>query len=153
MQESRLAEKVTVPPRSQIDVNTKAVLQDFSVDVDGHKDIWGTEAAEVQNGLLVARSLLPNRLNNLPVRLLSLSNKPIQLEKEAVVSPLVPLTAASVQVADNTNKEQQPAEDTIIQGMLSQVDPSVSVDTKQVLETILYYKYSSAFSKDEWDLD
>jgi len=61
-----LTEDVVIPARSQLNVATKAILEDIS-NAESHPETWGTEAQEIQSGLLVPRVLLPNRLSNLPV--------------------------------------------------------------------------------------
>ena len=81
-----LTENVTVPPRSQLDVPVKAVFDDIRTTEDYKSGTWGTEATELRDGLLAARTLLPDRLDDLPVRLLNTTNESIQLEKDTTIS-------------------------------------------------------------------
>ena len=146
-----LSDDVTVPARSQLDVSAKTVFDDLGSTEDNSSGSWGTEALEIQKGLLVARTLLPNRLKNLPVRLLNTTDESIQLEKDTAVSPLVPLVAASVQVQQSDDVKDSVTEESIISDLISGVDASITEETKQSLKEILQ-KYSTVFSKGEWDL-
>ena len=96
-----LVDDVTVPPRSQIDVNTKAVCEELSVDAYGSGSIlsprkeaaidtmtWGTQPHEIKDGLLVARTLLPDRVQDLPVRLMNTTDEPVTLCRDTMVSEL-----------------------------------------------------------------
>ena len=103
-----LTEDITVPPRSQLDVPVKAVFDDIRTTEDYKSGTWGTEATELRDGLLAARTLLPDRLDDLPVRLLNTTNESIQLAKDTTISPVVPLVTASAQVQQPTNVKEEP---------------------------------------------
>ena len=97
---------------------------------------------------MVARTLLPNRMNELPVRLLNVTDEPIKLGKHTVVSelePLRPVEAREVQL------DHQSVEDPIVNEMVDKIDSIVPDNIKEKLKQMLM-KYSSVFSRDEWDL-
>jgi len=75
------ARDVTIPPCSQLDMPTKAVYHQLqtSSDMVQQEVTWATETSEVRKGLLVARTLLPNRADEIPVRVLNTSNTPVHL--------------------------------------------------------------------------
>jgi len=152
-----LSEDVVVPARSQMDGLTEVVIENSQRSSEEKlTETWGTEAVEIQPGLLAARTLLPNRLKNLPVRLLNTSDKSIQLEKSSIVSPMVPFLAANVKMEKSPEEETEVkkpvlTEEEIIEDMVSGVDSSVTEETKASL-TRLLQKYSTVFSKGEWDL-
>ena len=88
------AQDVAIPPCSQLDVPTKTVyhqLQTLSnltqADVS-----WATETSEIRKGLLIARTLLPNRAVEITVRVLNTSNTSIYLNRGTFVSELHPVT-------------------------------------------------------------
>jgi len=145
-----LTEDVVIPARSQLNVTTKAILEDIS-NAESHPETWGTEAQEIQSGLLVPRVLLPNRLSNLPVQILNTTDKPIQLGKDSTVSQLIPLVVTNTQVYEDKKASEQKTEESIIEDMISQVDTSVSGVVKEELKKMLY-KYSTVFSKSDYDL-
>ena len=148
-----VAEDVTIPPRSQCNTNTNVIIEDLAIDAEPYEGAWGTEPTEVQEGLLVARTILPDRLDNLPVQLLNLSTKPVELKKDTIISPLIPLTVAHVRTEEDltVEKTSEELEEEIIQKMMSEVDPSITTDIKDSLRRLLK-KYSSVLSLGEWDL-
>lgn len=155
-----LVDSVTVPPRSQLDVCTKVVFNDLNLDYSQSEpprnmeqesaSAWGTEPHEIKNGILVARALLPNRAENLPVRIMNVTDEPVGLNKDTVVGslePLQPLPPPSPQPSLN-----EPAEyGAIVDDMMSKVDSSVPDDIRVKLKELLL-RYPTVFSKDEWDL-
>jgi len=84
-----LARDVTVPPSSQIDLPTKIVYRELRTKTEVKEDgDWTTENSEVKKGLLVARTLLPKRDEEVPVRVLNASKAPIHLCRGTFVSDL-----------------------------------------------------------------
>ena len=155
-----LEDDVTIPPRSQMDVNTRAVFDSVQLHYDDVTSqhgkasddtmVWGTESQELKDGLLVARTLLPNRVESLPVRLMNTTDKPIGLQKDAVISELESLQVdVDQQAAPQYSSES--TMDNIIEGMIEKVDASVPDDAKERLRSILH-QYSPILSKDELDL-
>jgi len=72
---------------SQLDVSTKQIFNS-TLDLDSVTAVtaaddrpWRTEPRKWRRGLLVARTLLPGRIDNLPVRVLNTSDQPIKLDK------------------------------------------------------------------------
>ena len=151
-----LAEDVVVPARSQLDINTKVVFSGLNVDngpLNLSYDVeeqWGTESHEIKSGLLVARTLLPNRAEGLPVRVMNVNDEPVGLYKDTVIGPLEPLQPLHQQHSATTPDESSEYED-IIQDMMDKVDPSVSGDIRTRLQNLLR-RYSTIFSRNEWDL-
>ena len=70
-------------------------------------EAMSTEPAEVKHGLHVARTVLPNRSDNLIVRLMNISDKPVQLKKDTVISDLELLQPVTV------NKVEQQSGDVV----------------------------------------
>ena len=158
-----LADNITVPPRSQLDVSTKAVFDEVWSQYDDvvspskrlldNATVWGTESKELKEGLLLARTVLPNRVDELPVRLMNTTDQPIQLQKDVVISELEPLqvVADRLQLTCGKPVKQTPTYDDIIDDMVKRVDSSVTTDIKDQLRSMLT-KYSSVLSRDELDL-
>jgi len=142
-----LARDVTVPPSSQIDLPTKMVYRELrTVDEEKEDFNWTTENSEVKRGLLVARTLLPNRAEEVPVRVLNASKAPIHLCRGTFVSDLHPVTPVEVQAEQPTAKvKEMKTEEEIVEELMSKVDSEVSEDIKQKLKIILD-KYSCVFS-------
>ena len=145
-----LMEDTTVPPMSQLNVNTKAVFREPRDAAYTARDpAWGTEVRQLKDGLLVARTLLPNKAENLPVRLLNATEQPIKLRKDTVVSDLEPLQPV---IARSTQSDAYSTDDdAMISEMVNKVHPDVPVHIRQRLTRIIHNR-SNVFSKHEYDL-
>ena len=144
-----LADNIIVPARSQMNVETKAVFNGLQANQQQESDVWGTEPHEIKNGILVARTLLPNRANDLPVRIVNTTQEPMKLHKNTVISTLKQLQP----VSEQPQQEGAPNDETrdIIASLIENVDRSVPEDVKGQLREMLQ-RYSTVFSRDEWDL-
>ena len=143
-----LAEDQVIPPRSKLDITTKVVYNSLRPLRSDEVEAWATESREIEPGIMVARTMLPDRAENVPVRILNTTASPVEIQKGKPISnlerlsPLVPHQSAM----KRTHKD-----DELIEEMVSQVDPSVPRHIQDQLRDILY-NYSSVFSKNEWDL-
>jgi len=144
-----LTDDVIIPPRSQMNVETKAVFNELQANQQLESNVWGTEPQEVKNGIFVARTLLPNRANDLPVRIVNTTQEPMKLHKNTVVSKLEPLQPVSEQPQQEGTPDDESQD--IISSLIEKVDQSVSEDVKGQLTEMLQ-RYSTVFSRDEWDL-
>ena len=145
------AQDITIPPCSQLDVPTKAVYRQLHTSTKPmHEEVsWATETSEIRRGLLVARTLLPNRADEIPVRVLNASNTPVHLNRGTFVSELLPVTPMADQ--QSQQKKDLLTEKEIIDDIVSRVDEEVSVDIKKKLREVLN-RYSTVFSRGEYDL-
>ena len=157
-----LTEDVTVPPRSQLDINARAEFNEAvvnrvtsnvtSIPEQQQMSLLATDTRELKGGVLVARSLLPNRADNLPVRVMNVSQDPVVLPKNTVISSLEHVETISNQVTGQTSSPKESTEATaVIEDMMSRVDPDVSDECRVRLKDLLH-RYSAVFSKNEWDL-
>ena len=140
-----LTEDIVIPPRTQSDVNAKAIYNGRS-----SCNTWGTEPREVQGGVVVARTLLPNEMENLPVRVCNVTDRPVRLRKDMLLSRLEPYQPVEGTTAAPP-KCSQSTDQSIIQDMMDKVDPSVPGHIKDQLRQLLN-KYSATLSKNELDL-
>ena len=143
-----LAEDTVVPPSSQLNVSTKVVFNGLHVNGHDASEAWGTQVGEVKDGVLVARAILPNRVDDLPVRLMNTSEKSVKLAKNTVLSNLEPLQPI---LATKVSQREEVTEETIIENVMAGVDEAAPDNVKVSLKKILD-KYSGVFSKGEWDL-
>jgi len=56
--------------------------------------VWRTEVSELEHGVNVARAILPERLDNLPILVLNVSNEPCEINAETVLTELSLATCA-----------------------------------------------------------
>jgi len=77
-------EKVTIPARSQAIVPGRVEMNRlYANEGDG---VWTTEVSELENGVNVARAILPERLDDLPLLVLNISNEPCEINAETVLT-------------------------------------------------------------------
>jgi len=79
-------EKVTVPPRSQAIVPGRVEMSRMEGGSD--RGVWTTEVSELRNGVNVARAILPERLDDLPILVLNSSSQPCEINADTVLTEL-----------------------------------------------------------------
>jgi len=77
-------ERVTIPARSQATVPGRVEMNRLYANADD--GVWTTEVSELENGVNVARAILPERLDNLPILVLNVSNEPCEINAETVLT-------------------------------------------------------------------
>jgi len=143
--------EVVIPPESQIDIPTKVVYNSVRTGFgDEPPQVWSTEPHEIKEGLLVARTVLPDRPENLPVRVMNVTKEPIKLKKGTVIGNLDPIELVEDRPTNANERLQPPVTDPIIDEMMNRVDGSVPQHARDQLRKLLE-KYSSVFSRGEWD--
>jgi len=70
-------EKVILPARSQAIVPGRVEMNRMSSDSGG--GVWTTEVSELKNGVNVARAILTERLDDLPILVLNCSDEPCEI--------------------------------------------------------------------------
>jgi len=73
-------------------------------------NVWATEAHEAVRGVLVARTLLPNRACKVPVQLFNVTDRPVTVRGATVLGNLERLHAFSAQ--STTSQPQEAPADT-----------------------------------------
>jgi len=97
---------------------------------------------------LVARTLLPDRDEDVPVRVINGAKNPVVVKAGTIVSDIDP---AQVCAAQNETTASAQGPGSILLGMVDNVDKSVSDEDRRRLVSLLT-EFSTAFSKDENDL-
>ena len=110
---------------------------------------WATEPRQLRCGVLVARTMLPDQVGELPVRVINMTQKPVKLAKDSVLSTLEPVSQLKAQPQPQPPNQNDVKD--IIEGMISNVDKSFNDDVKDKLRQVMF-KHSAVFSKNEWDL-
>jgi len=118
---------------------------------DFNGGVWTTEVSELRNGVNVARAILPERLDDLPILVLNSSNEPCEIGADTILTELTLATYAegndenelTVRDGDHSYKHLS----TLMEG----VDERVSKEQRVELIKILR-EYSDVFSKGELDL-
>ena len=143
-------EDTVIPPRSQLDVSTSTVYDRLRTKDFVEDDTWATQPVEMRNGLLVARVLVPNKSEEIPVRVLNATDKPVHMSKGTEVTELEQVHPLEPQ-QEVLSKKPQEDMGKIISDLMDRVDDGVPKQVKEELASILL-KHTNVFSKGEWDL-
>jgi len=145
------AEKVIVPARSQAIVPGRVEMTRMTSDVkDGHS-VWTTEVSELRNGVNVARAILLERLDNLPVLVLNSSDQPCEIQADTILTELT-LAPCTDENDDEILTSSDGEQSYLHQSkLLEEMDDNVSKDQRCELTGILR-EYADVFSKGELHL-
>jgi len=136
-----------VPPWSQSNVSTNTVYDRLKTRGPVEDTVWATNPIRMKNGLLAARTLVPNRSEKILVRVMNPTNEPIYLCRGTEVTDL-----EEVQLLEDCQgvQERKPEEDTekIIGDLVEKVDKEVPAEKKEELKNVLQ-RHSKVFSKGE----
>jgi len=145
-----LQEDCVIPARAEADVPTRVLYNDLTHVYPKDDICWTTEAGTMKNGLRVSRIVLPDRDEDVPIRVLNVKEHPISMSAGTVVSSLEPVELCGGQTQP-VETNVGPEDDEMFKEMVSRCDPSVTDDERQQL-LLLLKEFSTVFSKDENDL-
>lgn len=133
-----------VPPNSEThlmaNVNVCHSYQDVNED-------WVTEPVEIKKGLWVARTVLPHRRADLPIRVMNITDQTVTIKQGSQLTEAVP-----ADIVDETQSEiREESTPEFPEKLLEKVHESVSQDDKEILKNLLQ-TYSDVFSHSEYDL-
>ena len=138
-----------MPARCELNLPANMVYGRLNTKHAVESECWSMESKKISNGLLVACTTLPDRVSDLPVRVMNVTTRPITLKKGMPISELRPVQP--VQEGQHPNSVPDEPDEGVIEDMLSGVDASVPEHSREKLRETLKC-YHTVFSKDEWDL-
>lgn len=144
-----LSADVSIPPVSEMQVNTYVQCRHVERDTDLQRSTWIADNCRLRPGVMSARTLIPDQMTNVPVRVLNLNDQTVTMKKGSTVAQVQP-----VQVLEphstclNGATDPLPSE---LEVMLSKVDEAIPTPIVSQLRSIVT-KYSSAFSEGPTDL-
>ncbi len=144
-----LVSDYTVPPRSEVDLSTAVVYNDLGRLKPEKKQYWATEINTLRCGIQVSRTVLPDEDEDVPVRVLNVTQQPVSLKSGTVIANL-----ESVDICDDSNAStvvQDVKGEPLLEEMVSRVDSSVCLEDRQKLMDLLT-EFSPVFSRGENDL-
>jgi len=144
-----LHDACVLPPQSEYLMSGDVQLRRVSDGVSKNTTSWMVDATELRPGLMVARSILPERLNDVPVRVANLSPEPVQLRAGSVIANL-----QNVDVHCETGMDEVEAPNDLIElidGMVDSTHESVQTTDRQTLRDLLM-EFSDVISLGEYDL-
>jgi len=105
-----------VPARAQVDVSTKLVYDSLDFVPRKQQEVWGTESTRVKDGLLVARTIVPDKVDDVPVTVLNTTSAPVVVSK-GTLQPLVLMEeATTAPPADGRKTDPEIITDTVYVG-------------------------------------
>jgi hypothetical protein len=144
-----LAEDVVIPSSCEMDVDT--YLQCRTLDgVDAPTGtVWVSEPHTAQPGVVSARTVVPDRVVGIPVRLINVNEAPVHLKKGSVVAELQPasLLPSEFERCDSSGAELHPT----LEELVNQIDPSVPESIVYQLRALVG-RHRGAFSTGATDL-
>ncbi|MDZ7612307.1 MAG: RNase H-like domain-containing protein [Flavobacteriaceae bacterium] len=142
-------ETVTVPPLSEYDLSTNVVYNSLDVTRTENECVWATDIAEPVKGLLVSRTVVSNRADDVLVRVMNITKEPIQLVPGTVISSLEAVNPVAVDRETRTEEIQERVD--VLRSLADQADAEVPGELRDRLYQLLV-KYQQAFSFHENDL-
>jgi transposase InsO family protein len=138
-----------IPPRSECELSTIVEFDRLTQHHASPTAVWITDVTEPVKGLLVARSIVPSRPDNIPVRVMNVTHQPVELPPGTVVTTLQP--AEPIVEGDSAQPSSITEQAKVLQSLIDAVDDEVPDDVRERLLQMLL-KYSTAFSFHENDL-
>lgn len=141
-----LEENIEAPPRSEI-VLPAYVKYSGVIRTSGE---WSTIPRQLGPHLHVARTLLPVRAYNIPVRLVNTGDKKITLSVGTEIAEVEKVEVEELSL-DGEKESEVEVKERMIQEMMDKVNEEVGDSEKQVLKQLLR-EYSEAFSFSDLDI-
>jgi len=143
------SEKVTIPARSLAIVPGRVEMNRMSSDSEG--SVWTTEVSELKNGVNVARAILPESLDDLPILVLNSSDEPCEIHEHTILAELSLAKCAEQPKNEALTTRVEGQSYTHLGKLLDGVDGSVTEPQRAELARTLR-EYADVFSTGELDL-
>src|SRR6267154_2697795 len=143
----RMQENVTLPRRSETVVNAKAVFNAFLSYTNGETAEFSTKPKQIIAGVYAAGVVIPHRCDDVPIRILNTTDKPVTLRRGKQVAELEEVKICQSQVSEEKTREEDEWKENLIEG----VDAAISCQEKAELSCIID-EYADCFSVAEFDL-
>jgi len=144
-------EKVIIPEHSQVIVPGRVEMMRMTSDANDGHSVWTTEVSELHNSVNVARAILPDRLDGLPILVLNSSDQPCEIYANTILTELSLAQCSGEnddEILTSTEGEQSYLH---LSKLLDGIDTDVSDDQrKELIKTLR--EYADVFSKGELDL-
>jgi hypothetical protein len=144
-----LAEDVTVPPSSEMEVNTYLQCKTIACANNPSDSIWIAETHVAQRGVVSARAVVPDRIVDIPMRVVNVNSQPATLKKGSLVAEFYPaeIIEANSRPDQADNASLSPA----LEELINNIDPSISESVARGLREILI-EYRHVFSTNPSEL-
>jgi transposase InsO family protein len=138
-----LAEDIVVPPSSEMEVSTYLQCKTLNCAKDTSGSTWIAEPRVAQPGVVTARAVVPDRVVDIPMRVININSQPAALKKGCLMAELHP--AEIIEANPVTNQADSESLPSVLEELVDKVDPSVPESVVRDLQELLI-EYQSAFS-------
>ena len=136
-------EAVTIPPKCEANVIGRVLLEDLAAYECG----WASEPTEMENSILVARTMVDDCAREAIIRVLNLKDIPVRI---AMGSDVCQLIEVGVSKGAITNADRDGRDD-LLDDLCNRMDSSVGEAERRELFGLLQ-RYRHIFSTDESDM-
>jgi transposase InsO family protein len=138
---------IVLPPHSESIVSGKVMFQ--RLNQSGNDCLWATCTNQPLSGVNVAQVLIPQRITDIPVRILNMNSESVSMNKGSLMAELTPVSICNdIEVGNRAidGVDRNEAITKIVEGM----DVSVSIDDKKkFLELLNEFSDVFAFGDNE----
>src|SRR6267154_346279 len=115
--------RVIIPRRSEAIISARATFNEASQGKDDTLIEYTTVPERLTNGLYIARAIVPHQCEDVPVRVLNVSNRPIIIRQGRTVAKLEPATigASGGGVSSNDEVETQDWKKELMAGVAEEI--------------------------------
>jgi len=113
--------------------------------------VWTTKVSELRNGVKVARAILPERLDDLPISVLNNSTEACEINGDTILTELTMAKCAEKNYENELTAEEGDRSYKHLSKLMEGVDERVS-EKQQVELTKILREYSDVFSTGKLDL-
>jgi len=144
-------EDIVVAPRQQVAVPARSTVNNLSV---SESNSWLMETKQLRPGVLVARTLLPDRHRDIAVRVVNMTPEPQKLPRDTYLGSLQAVEVCDKREVCNppTSADVSPSEEVDTMSEMMKSLPEELSDEQRETVTALLREYVDVFSKGEFDV-
>jgi hypothetical protein len=122
-----VAEPTVIPAHSEFILSTNVLYYDVTHRYENDRDVWTTEASEAGSGLRVSRTIVPQRTDAVPIRVMNKTKKPISMQAGTVIADLQPVTPCSSDISTQLTSARK---EDILREIVKNFDEAVGPEYK-----------------------
>jgi len=141
-------ESVLLPPKSESIVSGRVMLH--SVSGSNIAGQWASNLNRLTPSVSVAQVLIPERLSNVPMRVLNTGETAAYMKKGSTIADLEQVEVCEYIEDENSSSDLDPIQAAVIGKMIDGIDESITKSEKEELRALLTeFKSVFAFSENE----
>jgi len=144
-------EDIVVEPRQQVAVPARSTVSNLSMSESNN---WLMETKQLRPGVLVARTLLPDRHRDIAVRVVNTTSEPQKLPRDTYLGNLQAVEVCDQpEVCDSSTPQDNPTLEEVdsVSEMMQSLPDELSEEQRETVSALLH-EYEDVFSKGEFDV-